>query len=244
MSNNGNNTVVYMVLGATGSIGSRVARRLAETGAKLVLAARDTTKLERLSEELQVPAVSLDATRFDHVEAALEQIRRSLGRLDGVVNCVGSVPPAKPITEISGRDWVEHIDANLTSAFATVRAAAQTMSESGGSVVLISAADALVGRPHCELFAAVKGGVAALTRAAAAGYAARGLRVNCVAPGPLEFPSAPLDREPDSADGPEKKPAGSADDVAAAVVWLLQPAQRWITGQVLALDGGYSTCRP
>ena len=134
MSNNGDNTAVYVVLGATGSIGSRVARRLAETGAKLVLAARDTTKLERLSEELQVPAVSLDATRFDHVEAALEQIRRSLGRLDGVVNCVGSVPPAQPITEISGRDWVEHIDANLTSAFATVRAAAQTMSESGGSV--------------------------------------------------------------------------------------------------------------
>lgn len=257
MGNNGGSTAVYVILGATGRIGTEVSRRLAGSGAKLVLAARDTVKLERLSEELQAPAISLDASRFDHVEAALEQVRRSLGRLDGVVNCVGTAPPPQPITEISGREWVEHIDANLTSAFATVRAAAQTMREGGGAVVLISAAEASVGLPHLELFSAVKGGVEALTRSAAAGYAGRGLRFNCVAPGRLETPLPTLDYEPDLEEpGPSEldlahlehdmsvKRLGSASDVAAAVVWLLQPEQSWITGEVLSIDGGLSACRP
>ncbi|NLE74356.1 MAG: SDR family oxidoreductase [Actinobacteria bacterium] len=251
MGNNDRDSAVYVVLGATGWVGTSVCRMLFGRGARLVIAARDQAKLERLSEELQAPAVSLDAARFDHVEACLEQARRALGRLDGVVNCAGSVPQPQPITDITGRDWVQHIDTDLTSAFATVRAAVQTMRTQGGAVVLVSAAAAQVGIPNLEMFAATKAGVIGLTRAAAAGYAPYGLRINCVAPGTLTLPSPNLDHEPDLEEpddpgisaGPETIQVGSPNNVAAAVVWLLQPEQAWVTGQVLGVDGGFASCR-
>lgn len=235
MDNNGSQTPVYVVLGATGLLGSSVSRRLAGSDARLVLAGRDTLKLERLSDELNAPAISLDASRLDHVEAALEQMRRSVGRLDGVVNCVGTAPDPRPITEVSAEEWTEHVDQNLTSAFATVRAAVQVMRETGGAVVLVAAWAARVGVANQEAFSAVKAGIIGLVRAAAAGYASCGLSFNCVAPGPL---AALSDRQ----EVPGIPTVGSADDVASAIVWLLQPEQRWITGQVLGVDGGEGLC--
>jgi len=171
MGNNGSHTPVYVVLGATGLLGSSVSRRLAGSDARLVLAGRDTLKLERLSDELNAPAISLDASRLDHVEAALEQMRRSVGRLDGVVNCVGTAPDPRPITEVSAKEWTEHVDQNLTSAFATVRAAVQVMRETGGAVVLVAGWAARIGVANQEAFSAVKAGIIGLVRAAAAGYA-------------------------------------------------------------------------
>lgn len=253
MSNNGGHTPVFVVLGATGLVGSEVARRLSTSGAKVIIVARDTLKLERLCEELQAPAISLDAARLDQVEAALEQVRRSFGRIDGVVCCVGSAPERKPITNMSGKDWMEQIDQNLTPAFATVRAAAQVMREAGGAVVLVSAWTALTGIADMEAYSAAKAGILGLTRSAAAALAPHGIRVNCVAPGPLATPSESFEFEPDLAEpGVEPKSyhealavpqVGSADDVASAIVWLLKPEQRWITGQVLCVDGGECCCR-
>lgn len=240
---------VYLVLGATGNLGSAVSHRVAATGARLVIAARDGERLAALSETLRAPAVSLDATRFDHVEAALEHTRRSLGRLDGVVNCVGTPPVRKDVADITPDEWQEILAQNLTTAVATVRAAAVVMRHHGGSAVLCSGAATRVGFGGLEMWSAAKSGVEGLVRSAAAAYARFELRINCIAPGPLAtvgtegwdpemaevFPAAlPL---------PALGREGSAAEVAAAVTWLLAPQQNWVTGQVLRVDGGLSCCR-
>lgn len=248
MSGNGETGPVYLVLGATGNLGSAVTRRLAASGARVVIAARDTTRLADLSEETRAPALSLNAARFDHVEAALEQTRSNMGRLDGVACCVGTRPIRTDVAEITPADWQEILGADLTAPLATVRAAATVMKRHGGSVVLCSGPAGRLGLPGLEMWSAAKAGVEGLVRAAAAGYARYELRFNCVAPGPLVEAGAE-NCDPEMADAvasalplPALGRQGRADEAAAAVVWLLAREQGWVTGQVFRVDGGLSCC--
>ena len=114
----------------------------------------------------------------------------------------------------------------------------------GGSIVLISSAGARVGLVNHEAIAAAKAGILGLALSAAASYASRGIRVNCVAPG--------LVRTPLTANGAALKGSiamhplgriGEPSDVASAIEWFLDPAQSWVTGQVLGIDGGLATLR-
>ena len=128
----------------------------------------------------------MDAARSDQVEACLAESSTRHGRLDGVAHCVGSLL-LKPAHLTTDDEWSATMAANLTSAFAVVRASARVMT-GGGSVVLVSSAAARVGLANHEAIAAAKAGVIGLTLSAAATYAARGLRVNCVAPGLVRTP--------------------------------------------------------
>ncbi len=140
------------------------------------------------------------------------------------------------------------IDASLTTAFACVRSAAKTMKK-GGAVVLISSAAAMEGLANHEAIAAAKAGIIGLTMSAAATYASQNLRVNAVAPGLTQTPlTTALTENELSRKASEAMHAlgrlGTADEVARAIVFLLDPANSWITGQVLAVDGGLSRVRP
>jgi 3-oxoacyl-[acyl-carrier protein] reductase len=159
------------------------------------------------------------------------------GRLDGLVNCVGSTL-LKPAHLVTQEEWIDSLDVNLGSAFAAVHAAVPAMQERGGSIVLVSAAAARVGLPEHDVFAAAKAGVIGLALAAAATYAPYRIRINCVAPGPLQPPEGP------SSAPPPLGRFGQPEEVASAIDWLLAPAQGWVTGQVLGVDGGLSTLRP
>jgi NAD(P)-dependent dehydrogenase (short-subunit alcohol dehydrogenase family) len=166
----------------------------------------------------------------------------------GVVNCVGSLL-LKPAHLTSDDEWDATIATNLRSAFATVRAAAKTMRSTGGSVVLVSSAAAQLGFANHEAIAAAKAGVIGLTRSAAATYAARGLRVNAVAPGLVRTPlTESIWSKEASATASEEMHAlgrlGEPDDVASAICWLLDPTNSWVTGEVLSIDGGLSHLRP
>lgn len=240
---------VYVLLGATGGIGEATARRLAATGARLVLGARGADRLTALADELDAHAVPLDATDSGQVDQLFATAVERHGRVDGAANLVGSLL-LKPAHRTSDDEYHEQVAQNLTTAFWTVRAAARTMQRAGGgSVVLLTSAVARVGMSNHEAIAAAKAGVIGLMLAAAASYANKGIRINAVAPGMTDTPMTAklLGDDTSRATSAKLHPMntiGRPDEVASAIAWLLDPLQRVVTGQTLGVDAGLGTVHP
>lgn len=212
-----------------------------------MIAARSSERLHDLARDLGVIAYPLDATRFEEVDACLAKASELFGKIDGAANCVGSLL-LKAAHSTSEDEWASVVATNLTSAFAVVRASARAMTHSGGSIVLVSSAAARIGLANHDAIAAAKAGVIGLTLSAAASYAPRGVRVNCVAPGLVRTPmTARLTSNEISLKASTAMHAmgriGEPDDVAAALEWLLSPENSWITGQMLGVDGGLGSIR-
>ena len=238
---------VYVLLGATGGIGHALARTLAPT-ARLMLGARSSAPLRDLASETGAAAYTVDAIHAEAVEQVIQETVSQYGRVDGVVNLVGSIL-IKPAHQTSAAEFAETITLNLTTAFNTVKAAAPAM-PNGGSIVLMASVASEYGLPNHEAIAAAKGGVTGLVRSAAATYAAKGVRVNALAPGLVRTPlSARLTRtEAQEQASSRMHPLGrigEPEDIAQAIAFLLDAqASGWITGQVLSVDGGLATVRP
>ena len=241
----GTKTSTAIILGATGGVGSTLARLLASQGWKLALTGRDTRKLEDLAAELSCFSQAFDATDPASLKAFFGAAMEELGSLSGVAHCVGSLH-LKPAHLTRDEEWADTISRNLTSAFYVVREATAAMRQSGGSIALVSSVAAGRGLVNHEAIAAAKAGVEGLARSAAATYARQGIRVNCVAPGLTETPLTAgitgneLAMKSATAMHPIGR-AGKAEEVAAALAWLLSPSQGWVTGQTIAVDGGLST---
>jgi len=236
----------FVILGASGGIGSAIARSLAADDAQLVLAGRRAEPLDALAAELGAQATVVEASDFAAVEALVKEAAASHGRVAGLVNAVGSIL-LKPAHLTSEADLAETMRLNVQTAFAAVRAAGRVMTD-GGSVLLFASSASEVGLPNHEAIAAAKGAVGGLVRSAAATYATRGLRVNAIAPGLVDtslaarITSNPKSLEVSVAMHPIGR-IGTAADVAPAARWLLDPATTWVTGQVITLDGGMSKVR-
>lgn len=239
---------VYLVLGATGGIGSELCRQLRAHGADVVAAGRNAEKLQELVDTLGVHAKSLDATDLQQVTDCLAETQQMFGRVDGIANCVGSLL-LKPAHLTTPAEWQATLNTNLTTAFNAIHAGTKVMMETGGSIVLVASVAGRVGLANHEAIAAAKAGIIGLTQAAAASYADRGIRINCVAPGLVRTPlTARLTANEASlkasiAMHPLGR-IGDPGDVARAIAWLLDSQQSWVTGQVLGIDGGLATVRP
>lgn len=236
-----------LVIGAAGGIGSALVRRLAAGGSSVFLAGRDVPRLETLAAEVSMPWSTVEATDPDAIDSLADRAAGELGGLDGLVNCAGSIL-LKPAHLTSSADWQATLATNLTSAFGCVRAAGRLMKGEGGSVVLVSSAAARVGLANHEAIAAAKAGIIGLVLSAAATYAKQKVRFNAVAPGLVR---TPLSKGLLSSELAEKASVGmhplgrlgEPEEVAAAIDWFLDPAQGWITGQVLGIDGGLADVR-
>jgi NAD(P)-dependent dehydrogenase (short-subunit alcohol dehydrogenase family) len=237
----------YLVFGAAGGIGSALCRLIAERGHSLAVAGHTEESVAPLAEELGAPMFAVDATDPAAVKEVTSRAAGQLGSLDGVANCVGSVF-LKPAHLTTLDEWNDVIARNLTSSFAVVGAAATAMRKRGGSVVLISSAAARTGIPSHEAIAAAKGGVIGLALSAAATYARAGIRFNVVAPGLVDTPATAgitgkaAARKASEGMHPLGR-LGEPGDVAAAILFLLEPGQSWITGQVLGVDGGLANVK-
>ena len=239
-----------LVFGAAGGIGAELSRRLRKQNWNLAVASRDSSgDLSALASELDAIPLTVDVRDVNAVESCLDSALNKLGRLDGVVNCVGSLL-LKPAHLTTPEQWEHTISTNLTSSFNILRAAAfRMMRYGGGSIVLMSSAVAQRGMINHEAIAAAKAGVVGLAQSAAATYARYNIRVNCVAPGLTRTPlTATLTTNEASLKASTALHPlgriGEPREVASAIAWLLDPEQSWVTGQVIAVDGGLSSVQP
>jgi 3-oxoacyl-[acyl-carrier protein] reductase len=233
----------FLIVGATGGIGEALTRRLVASGARLVLAARDQERLERLAREVNSEFVSTDARSFDAVRSLI----KSSEPLDGVVNLCGSIL-LKPAHLTSESDFHDTIALNLSTSFAIVSASIGSLRERGGSIVLMSSAAASVGIANHEAISAAKAGVEGLVRSAAATYAPHNIRVNCVAPGLVDMPLSKFITSNQRALEASTamhflRRIGKPEDVVCVIEWLLGCDAMWVTGQTIGVDGGLARVR-
>lgn len=241
--------LTIVVFGGGGGIGAEVAARVVRRGWNCVIAGRTASALESVAQSINARVFVADARHDDQVDACVADAVNAFGGVDGIVNCVGSLL-LKPAHLTTRAEWDDVLATNLTTAFHCVRAAAKYFSrEHGGSIVLCSSVAARVGLANHEAIAAAKAGVIGLALSAAATYASRNIRVNCVAPGLVRSPMTArlVSNEASLKASVAMHPLGRIGepaDVAAAIEWLLDPAASWVTGQVIGVDGGLSNVRP
>jgi NAD(P)-dependent dehydrogenase (short-subunit alcohol dehydrogenase family) len=237
---------VHVVLGATGAVGSALASLLASRGASLVLLGRDEARLAAMAEPLGARHGVLASTAPTAVRDALVRACEGL-EVAGIAHCVGSLL-LLPAHRTTDAQWQEVLEVNLGSAFGVTMAVPGLMPK-GGAVVFVSSVAATLGLANHEAIAAAKAGLIGLARAAAATHARRGIRFHCIAPALVasRMTAALLER-PGMRDAASKQnPSGrigEPGDVARAIAFLLDPANAWIDGQVLGVDGGYGVLRP
>lgn len=230
------------ILGATGTIGSALARRLVRQGHQVFLVGRSEEKLRSLSEELGQPFVTVDLTSSQALEQALRAMCAAHGGLHGLVNCIGSIL-LKPADATTDDEFRQIVATNLFTAFATVRVGAKLLRDRGGTIILFASAAAEIGLKNHEAIAAAKAGVIGLARSAAATFATNNIRVNVVSPGLVRSElTRRIWENPASATASAQMHAlgrlGEPEHVASLVYWLLEAENDWITGQVIGIDGG------
>jgi NAD(P)-dependent dehydrogenase (short-subunit alcohol dehydrogenase family) len=242
------NGKVAIVTGASSGLGAETARRMAEAGADVALAARRTEKLDSLRTEIEAVggraiAIRADVTDPADCESVVAQTVATYGRLDALVNNAG-VGAAVPATRETPEQFSRVLDVNLFGAYWMAQAAARAMS-SGGSIVNISSVLGMTtaGLPQAA-YSASKAGLIGLTRDLAQQWTGRkGIRVNALAPGyfatemTAEYAPGYLDSLlPRMLCGRQ----GRLDELAAAVIFLASDASSYVTGVVLPVDGGFT----
>lgn len=241
---------VALVTGGASGIGRATALRMAEEGARVIVADRDGEGAARTAAAItqaggEARGVAADVTDEAQVAAMVQAALDAFGALDCAFNNAGVAPAeAQPLAEIAAAEWARVIAVNLTGVLLCLQHEIRAMAASGGGAIVNTASIAgRIGLPKAGAYVASKHGVIGLTRVAALDHAADGIRVNAICPGYVETPLASRGierrRETILARVPQRR-IGTVEEIAEAVVWLCSDRAGFVTGEALTADGGYT----
>ena len=236
-----------LVTGASGGIGSAIARTLARQGARLALSGSNSSKLRSFREELNAETgldhieITCDLSNATQVEELVPAAVDTFGKLDILVNNAG-ITRDNLAMRMKDEEWDDVIRINLEAAFRLMRASARPMMKARfGRIITITSVVGATGNPGQVNYAAAKGGLTAMSKALAQELASRSITVNCVAPGFIR--TAMTDKLPEA-----QKEAlnaripmgrmGEGEDIGAAVAYLASKEAGYVTGQTLHVNGG------
>ena len=229
----------YLVVGATGSIGSNLAEQLNASGKEVHLVGRNDNQTRSLAEKLNCNFTIADVLD----DSFVDKIKSDIQDIKGIAYCVGSID-LKPLRMVNENDFNKCMKLNLYSAVNLIKGFQESLKKNRGSIVLFSTVAAQRGFTNHSIIASTKAAVEGLTVSLAAEFAPD-IRVNCIAPSLTNSKIAePMLKNKALADGIAKahplKRLGEGKDSASLAKFLITEESSWITGQIIAVDGGRS----
>lgn len=243
---------VIIVTGASSGIGAQCAIDCSKMGARVVLVARNEERLKQTLEQCEEPSrhiiLSLDLSSSDGLKESIKDVVAKVGKINGVVNCAGmsSVTPLKLVTD-------ELLDQFFrTNVYSAINLSKEVTrmgnydKEHGCSIIFFASIMGLCGDKCKTMYSATKGALIAAARSMACELAKNKIRVNVVSPGAIETPinaKLPHMADPELRKELEDKHLlglGECSDISNACIYLLSDAAKWVTGQNLIVDGGYT----
>ena len=248
---------VILIMGGTAGLGKSAALACVAAGAKVIAVGRDPEKVQQMAEQLGADGLALqgDARESKTSEDAVVQAIEKFGRLDALYHVAGGSGRRMgdgPLDQIPDAGWSETIDLNLSAVFYSNRAVTRHLLKQGSGGAILNMSSVLGYSPSPALFsthayAAAKSGVVGFTKSAAAYYAPKNIRFNVIAPSLIATPMSTRAQQDEKVMDfiKTKQPLdggriGEPADLDAAVVYFLSDASRFVTGQILAVDGGWS----
>ena len=239
---------VALVTGAARGIGLATAKRFLADGWRVALLDIDGDNLKRTMPALSAPdttlAITADVSQPDQVDRAYAELNARFGRLDALVNNAG-IAIFGPMLETKFEDWQRVLAVNLNGPFLMSQAAVPMLRERGGAIVNITSISGLRASTLRVAYGTSKAGLAHLTKQQAVELAALGIRVNAIAPGPVDTAMAKAVHTPEiRADYHDHMPLnryGLEEELAEAIFFLASERSSYITGQVLCVDGGFDS---
>lgn len=238
---------IALVTGASRGIGKAIAGLFSNEGASIIISGQDQNRLEKTGRELNAFTILADIRKESDVKNLINKTIEKFGRLDILVNNAGIFPKIKELHDISDSEWRNVIDVNLTGQFYVTKYAIPHLQKNGGVIINIASTAGLKAYENfnADAYSASKAAMVLLTKCWALEYAKKKIRVNCICPGVVEtdmtaeFLSTPANREMMNFAYPIGR-FGTVDDVAKAALYFASDDSSWVTGSILALDGGES----
>lgn len=237
-----------LIIGGGQGMGEATARLLARLGCNLTLMDVEPERAERVCGDVRALGIAADPIAADVTDeaslvGAMACIEREFGALDGMVTIVG-MAGWSPIVDMTTETWDRDMNRNLRYVFIAARELARSLLARGapGSIVTVASVDGLRSARNHAAYGAAKAGLVNLVKTMASEWTGQGIRVNCVAPGGIVTPRIPLGDPELERQGMALVPMqrrGTTDDIAKAVAFFLSDMSPYVSGQTLAVDGGY-----